>query len=88
MARPTVADGKRVVCPSIFLDIHGLCFMKSKSAMTLDRVLSRFGLASRNEAREAILAGRVKVNGRVVRDPGHWIDLDQMQHPVPGRDSK
>jgi 23S rRNA pseudouridine2605 synthase len=48
--------------------------MKSKSAMTLDRVLSRFGLASRGEAREAILAGRVKVNGRVVREPDRWTD--------------
>jgi pseudouridine synthase len=48
--------------------------MKSKSTMTLDRVLSRFGLASRSAARAAILAGRVKVNGRVVRDPGHWLD--------------
>ncbi len=46
--------------------------MKSKSVMTLDRVLSRFGLASRNAAREAILAGRVKVNGRVVRNPDQW----------------
>jgi 16S rRNA U516 pseudouridylate synthase RsuA-like enzyme len=43
--------------------------MKSKSTMTLDRVLSRFGLASRAEARQAIFAGRLKVNGRVVRDP-------------------
>lgn len=51
--------------------------MKSKSAMTLDRVLSRFGLASRTEAREAILAGRIKVNGRVVRDPDFWIHPDQ-----------
>jgi 23S rRNA pseudouridine2605 synthase len=49
--------------------------MKSKSSMTLDRVLSRFGLASRGTAREAILAGRVKVNGRVTRDPGHWTNL-------------
>lgn len=48
--------------------------MKSKTVMTLDRVLSRFGLASRTAAREAILSGRVKVNGRVVRDPDHWTD--------------
>jgi 23S rRNA pseudouridine2605 synthase len=48
--------------------------MKSKTAMTLDRVLSRFGLASRAAAKEAILAGRVKVNGRVVRDPDQWTD--------------
>ena len=48
--------------------------MKSKSVMTLDRVLSRFGLASRTEAREKILSGQVKVNGRMVRDPDRWTD--------------
>jgi 23S rRNA pseudouridine2605 synthase len=48
--------------------------MKSKSVMTLDRVLSRFGLSSRTMAREAILSGRVKVNGQVVRDPDRWTD--------------
>jgi len=41
--------------------------------MTLDRVLSRFGVGSRTEAREAIRAGRLKVNGRVVRDPDCWV---------------
>ncbi len=41
--------------------------------MTLDRVLSRFGLASRTTASEWIRAGRVKVNGRKVRDPDMWI---------------
>jgi pseudouridine synthase len=41
--------------------------------MTLDRVLSRYGLASRHAARDAILAGRLKVNGRVVRDPEVWV---------------
>jgi pseudouridine synthase len=47
--------------------------MRTKSTMTLDRVLSHFGLASRTAAREAILAGRMKVNGRVVRDPDAWV---------------
>lgn len=41
---------------------------------TLDRVLSRAGLCSRSQAREAIAAGRVRVNQRVVRDPDLWID--------------
>jgi 23S rRNA pseudouridine2605 synthase len=48
--------------------------MKSKKEMTLDRVLSRFGLASRNAAREAILSGRVKINGRTVKDPDVWVN--------------
>ena len=47
--------------------------MKQKPAITIDRVLSRFGLASRTEAREAIQAGRLKVNGRVERDPDCWV---------------
>ena len=41
--------------------------------MTLDRVLSRFGLASRSAAREAIRAGRLRVNGRIIRDPDVWV---------------
>ena len=41
--------------------------------MTLDRVLSRFGLASRTAGREAILTGRIKINGRVVRAPECWV---------------
>jgi pseudouridine synthase len=45
--------------------------------MTLDRVLSRFGLASRADAREAIAAGRLKVNGSIVRDPDHWVQPDE-----------
>ena len=45
--------------------------------MTLDRVLSRFGLASRTAARQAILAGRMKVNGRVVRDPEVWVSPER-----------
>lgn len=45
--------------------------------MTLDRVLSRMGLASRTAAREAILAGRLKVNGRVVRDPEQWVQPER-----------
>src|SRR5712692_7260948 len=47
--------------------------MISKPAITLDRVLSQMGLASRSAARQAIQAGRLKVNGRVVRDPELWV---------------
>jgi len=52
--------------------------MKTKATMTLDRVLSRYGLASRTAAQEAIQAGRLEVNGRIVRDPNRWV--------TPGRD--
>jgi pseudouridine synthase len=42
---------------------------------TLERVLSKAGLGSRSEARSWIHARRVKVNGRIVENPDHWIDL-------------
>src|SRR5256886_11651758 len=51
--------------------------MRSKHTMTLDRVLSRLGWASRTAAREAIRAGRLKVNGRVVRDPECWVEPER-----------
>jgi pseudouridine synthase len=40
-------------------------------------VLSKAGLGSRVEARRWISAGRVTVNGRVIRDPDHWIDMER-----------
>ena len=46
---------------------------------TLERVLSKAGVGSRTEARAWIAAGRVKVNGKVVRDPDRWIDMDRDQ---------
>ena len=47
--------------------------MATKTAMTLDRVLSRFGIASRTASLEFIRAGRLKVNGKVERDPERWV---------------
>lgn len=44
-----------------------------KPRATLDRVLSKAGIASRTTTREWIQEGRVKVNGRVIRDPDHWV---------------
>ena len=59
--------------------------MKSKATMTLDRVLSRFGVASRTDARQAILAGRLRLNGRVVRDPDLWVQLEESALQLDGR---
>jgi len=44
-----------------------------KPEMTLDRALSRAGVASRTAAAALIAAGRVQVAGRVVRDPQAWV---------------
>jgi len=59
--------------------------MKSKPTMTLDRVLSRFGLASRAAAREAIREGRLRLNGRVVRDPDLWVTPDREALHLDGK---
>jgi len=45
-----------------------------KPRATLDRVLSKAGIASRTTTREWIQQGRVKVNGRLIRDPDHWVE--------------
>ena len=44
---------------------------------TLERVLSKAGLGSRVEARRWVHGRRVKVNGKVVENPDHWIDLER-----------
>jgi 23S rRNA pseudouridine2605 synthase len=40
-------------------------------------VLSKAGLGSRVEARRWISDGRVAVNGHIIRDPDHWIDMER-----------
>ena len=48
---------------------------KKRPLKTLERVLSKAGMGSRVEARRWIHAGRVKVNGKLIRNPDHWIDM-------------
>ena len=43
--------------------------MKLAESVALNRILSKLGILSRTQATEAIRAGRVRVDGRVVRDP-------------------
>jgi 23S rRNA pseudouridine2605 synthase len=61
----------------------------TRTLKTLERVLSKFGLGSRTDARSWIGAGRVRVNGRVVETPDHWVDMERDRitldgHPVRG----
>jgi 23S rRNA pseudouridine2605 synthase len=57
----------------------------SKPRVTLDRVLSRAGVASRTTTRSWIAEGRVKVNGRVVRNPDHWVESGKDTVQFDGR---
>ena len=42
--------------------------------VSLARALSKLGACSRSEATTAVVAGRVTVNGSIVRDPSHRVD--------------
>jgi 23S rRNA pseudouridine2605 synthase len=57
----------------------------TKPRVTLDRVLSRAGIASRSTTIEWIAAGRVKVNGRVVKNPDHWVETGKDTVHFDGR---
>src|ERR1700682_4613051 len=52
---------------------------------TLERVLSKAGLGSRTEARKWIGAKRVKVNGKVIGTPDHWVDLERDTVALDGK---
>ena len=56
-----------------------------KPAVTLDRLLSRLGVASRQQGRIAVRQGRLKVNGRVVRDPEFWVRPEEDVLHLDGR---
>jgi pseudouridine synthase len=50
----------------------------------LQRVLAAHGVASRRKAEELILAGRVTVDGRVVRELGTQVDAERQRITVDG----
>ena len=59
--------------------------MKTRPLKTLERVLSKAGAGSRVDARGWIRAGRVTVNGQVVRDPDSWIDMGRDRVRLDGK---
>ena len=52
---------------------------------TLDRVISKAGLGSRTEARSWIGGGRVRVNGKLIQTPDHWVDLARDRVTLDGK---
>ncbi|MDW2981887.1 MAG: pseudouridine synthase [Rhodanobacter sp.] len=54
----------------------------------LARVLSKLGACSRSQAEQWIRAGRVSLDGRVVRDPHHPTVITRQQVVVDGRPVK
>jgi pseudouridine synthase len=55
---------------------------------TLERVFSKAGAGSRTDARSWIGAGRVRVNGKVVQNPDHWVDLEKDRVTLDGKPLK
>ncbi len=51
----------------------------------LQKILSRAGITSRRKAEEYILAGRVAVNGRVIRELGTKADIERDHIKVDGK---
>src|SRR5471030_608735 len=50
--------------------------------VALNRALSKLGILSRSQATAAILAGRVRVDGRAVRDPAHLVVPERVRLEV------
>jgi 23S rRNA pseudouridine2605 synthase len=60
--------------------------MKMDARVGLARAISKIGYCSRSRAFEAIRAGRVKLNGRVLRDGETPVHLGKDQIEVDGRE--
>ncbi len=58
---------------------------RQRTLKTLDRVLSKAGAGSRTEARSWVGSGRVSVNGKVIRTPDHWVDMDRDRVTLDGK---
>ncbi len=59
--------------------------LEKRPIKTLERVISKAGLGSRTEARQWIGSGRVRVNGRLIRTPDHWVDLERDKVTLDGK---
>lgn len=62
-----------------------MALTKKRPLKTLERVLSKAGLGSRTEARKWIGAGRVRVNGKLIQTPDHWVDLEKDRVTLDGK---
>ena len=58
---------------------------RGRPLKTLERVFSKAGLGSRTDARSWIGGGRVRVNGLVIQNPEHWVDLERDRITLDGK---
>src|ERR1044071_3861978 len=62
--------------------------VSKKPLKTLERVFSKAGLGSRTEARRTINSGQIRVNGKIVLNHDHWVDLDRDRVTIGGKPMK
>jgi 23S rRNA pseudouridine2605 synthase len=67
---------------------HEMMSRVQKGVVRLDRALSKRGLASRAEAKRLIADGRVRIDGRVVRDASLLVTPEHAGIAVDGRVAK
>lgn len=58
---------------------------KRPGKVPLDRALSKLGVASRTQTRAWVLAGRLKVNGKTVRDPLYLVIPEKDKFALDGK---
>jgi pseudouridine synthase len=59
-----------------------------RALKTLERAFSKAGAGSRTDARKWISTGKVRVNGKLVQNPDHWVDLDHDKITLDGKPLK
>src|SRR5580698_4875915 len=59
--------------------------IQKRQLKTLERVFSKRGMGSRTDARSWIGAGKVRVNGKIVKNPDHWVDLERDRITLDGK---
>ncbi len=59
-----------------------------RGTVSLERALSKRGLATRSEARALILAGRVTIDGRVARDPLAAVRPEAIAVAIDGQSAR
>jgi 23S rRNA pseudouridine2605 synthase len=57
---------------------------RASAKVSLNRALSKLGLCSRKQAELLIAEGRVRVGGKVARDPSLWVDLERDSIAIDG----
>jgi 23S rRNA pseudouridine2605 synthase len=63
---------------------HPLTARRPPGTVSLERALSKLGMASRSEARALIVEGRVTVDGRVTRDAGLAVVPERVRIAIDG----